>query len=299
MAELDLHWLRVFLEVYDTRSVTAGAERLGIAQANASVILGKLRRHFDDRLFSRTSRGMESTPRAEAIYPAIREALATLETARSFGGLFDASTARRKFRLCITDISEVVLLPRLLNHLRGIAPGMSLDIEKISGDSASRLEAGDVDLAIGFIPSLKKGFRQQTLFKQDFVCLAASAHPRIRGRVGLRSFAAEGHIVVTSSGTGHSIVEKVLGQRRVQRTVVLSLPSFLGVARIVAQTELLVIVPRLLGETLAMQEPIQVISPPLPLPAYDVKQHWHDRFHADAPNVWLRRTMAQLFAGGN
>ena len=299
MAELDLHWLRVFLEVYDTRSVTAGAERLGIAQANASVILGKLRRHFDDRLFSRTSRGMEPTPRAEAIYPAIREALATLETARSFGGLFDASTARRKFRLCITDISEVVLLPRLLNHLRGIAPGMSLDIEKISGDSASRLEAGDVDLAIGFIPSLKKGFRQQTLFKQDFVCLAASAHPRIRGRVGLRSFAAEGHIVVTSSGTGHSIVEKVLGQRRVQRTVVLSLPSFLGVARIVAQTELLVIVPRLLGETLAMQEPIQVISPPLPLPAYDVKQHWHDRFHADAPNVWLRRTMAQLFAGGN
>jgi len=26
-----------------------------------------------------------------------------------------------------------------------------------------------------------------------------------------------------------------------------------------------------------------------------VKQHWHERFHADAGNAWLRRTVAQLF----
>ena len=297
MAELDIHWLRVFLEVHDTQSVTAGAERLGIAQANASIILGKLRRHYGDRLFSRTSRGMEPTPKAMAIVPAIREALLQLESTRGSRDMFDPATAQRKFRLCITDISEVVLLPRLLNQLRRIAPRISLDIDKISRDSPRQLESGDVDLAIGFVPTLKKGFRQQTLFKQDFVCLAADPHPRIRGRVTLRSFAAEGHIVVTSSGTGHSIVEKVLARRRVRRSVALQLPSFLGVARIVAQTELLVIVPRLLGETLATQEPIQVMSPPLALPTYDVRQHWHDRFHADPANLWLRRTIAELFAG--
>ena len=76
----------------------------------------------------------------------------------------------------------------------------------------------------------------------------------------------------------------------------LRVPSFLGVARIVAQTELLVIVPRLLGDTLASQEPVQLLEPPVVLPSYKVKQHWHERFHADAGNVWLRRTMAELFA---
>ena len=75
----------------------------------------------------------------------------------------------------------------------------------------------------------------------------------------------------------------------------LRLSSFLGVARVVAQTELLVIVPSRLGAALASQEPVQVLTPATPLPTFQVKQHWHERFHADAGNVWLRRTMAELF----
>jgi DNA-binding transcriptional LysR family regulator len=296
MSKLDLQWLEVFVGVYSTQSVSLAAERLGIAQAHASVILGKLRRHFDDRLFSRTSRGMEPTPKAEAIYPDVREALARMENARGTRGLFEPATTERKFRIAITDISEVVLLPRLLNHLRRTAPRLSLGIEKISVESARQLESGDVDLAVGFVPSLEAGFYQQTLFSQDFVCLAARRHPRIQARAGRRAFVGEGHIVVTSSGTGHSIVEKVLAQKNIRRAVVLQLPSFLGVARIVAQTELLVIVPRLLGETFATQEPVQILAPPVALPPYKVKQHWHERFHADAGSVWLRRTIAELFS---
>jgi DNA-binding transcriptional LysR family regulator len=66
------------------------------------------------------------------------------------------------------------------------------------------------------------------------------------------------------------------------------------VARIVAQTELLVIVPRVLGETLALQEPVRLLPPPVPLPSYAVKQHWHERFNQDAGNVWLRRCVAEV-----
>ena len=80
------------------------------------------------------------------------------------------------------------------------------------------------------------------------------------------------------------------------RRVVLRVPTFPGVARIVAQTELLVIVPRLLGNALASQEQVQLLEPPVPLPKYKVKQHWHERFNADAGNMWLRKVMAQLFS---
>ena len=103
--------------------------------------------------------------------------------------------------------------------------------------------------------------------------------------------------MVTSSATGHSVVDKVLARHKAARRVVLRVPSFLGVARIVEQTEFLVIVPRLLGNTLAAQERVQVLEPPWPLPPYQVKQHWHERFNADAGNIWLRRTMATLFSG--
>ena len=49
MAKLDLEWLNVFVEVYKTQSVSRAAERLDMAQANASIALNKLRRHFGDR----------------------------------------------------------------------------------------------------------------------------------------------------------------------------------------------------------------------------------------------------------
>jgi len=49
---------------------------------------------------------------------------------------------------------------------------------------------------------------------------------------------------------------------------------------------------------LATQEPVQLLEPPFELPSYAVKQHWHERFHADAGNAWLRRTLAQLFNEG-
>jgi DNA-binding transcriptional LysR family regulator len=78
---------------------------------------------------------------------------------------------------------------------------------------------------------------------------------------------------------------------------VLRVPSYLGVARIVAQTEFLVIVPRQLGSALAQQENVKVLEPPILLPSYKVKQHWHERYNQDAGNVWLRKTMASLFSG--
>ena len=299
MAKLDLDWLSVFVEIYKTQSVSRAAQALGMEQASASIALNKLRRHFDDPLFCRTSAGMSPTTRAQTIYPDLLEALQRLEKSRGTSGAFLPQESKREFRICMTDISEIVLLPRLINHLQTIAPGLVIAGEKISPDSRRRLESGDVDLAVGFTPDLEAGFYQQALFAQDFVCLASSDHPRIGATLTLKAFLAEGHIQVIASGTGHSIVDKVLAQNKVERRIVLRVPSFLGVARIVAQTEFLVIVPRQLGNALAQQERVKVLEPPFPflLPSYKVKQHWHERYNLDAANMWLRKTMDSLFSG--
>jgi DNA-binding transcriptional LysR family regulator len=294
MAKLDIDWLNVFIEVYKTRSVSIAAGRLSMAQANASIALNKLRRHFDDRLFCRTSRGMEPTPYAQQIYP---EVLASVERLARLGGKresFDPGSADRHFRICMTDISQIVLLPTLVNHLRRVAPGVVIEAEHISTETPRRLESGEIDLAVGFIPHLEAGFYQQVLFEQDFVCLVANDHPRLQGKLSKQAFLAEGHIMVTTSGTGHAIVDKVLGQQGYERKIVLKVSSFLGVARLVARTELLVIVPRRLGEALAQQERVRALDPPVSLPTFAVKQHWHERFHADAGNAWLRKTLAEL-----
>ncbi|WP_194726434.1 LysR family transcriptional regulator [Noviherbaspirillum malthae] len=295
MAKFDLEWLLVFDGIFKTRSVSRTAEHLGLAQATVSVALNKLRLHFNDKLFIRTSQGMEPTPRAQALYPQLASVLETLELARDAPTEFVPLEARRAFRLCITDISEIVILPRLMNHLRQVAPKVSIVAEKITPESPKHLESGEVDMAIGFMPHLEAGFYQKTLFTQNFVCLAAKNHPRVGLKLTKEAFLSEMHIQVTTSGTGHSIVDKTLAMHGVHREVVLHLSSFLGVARVVAQTELLVIVPKMLGITMQMQEQVRILDVPFDLPSYAVKQHWHDRFHADPGNIWLRRTIAELF----
>lgn len=294
MAKLDLDWLNVFVEVYRTQSVTRAAERLALPQSNASVALNNLRRYYGDRLFSRTARGMEPTALAQAIYPEVQEVVARL--GRLSGGrvMFEPATVQRAFRISMTDISEIVVLPPLVNHLRRHAPGVQIESERSNAETARRLEAGEADLAIGFLPHLESGFYQQLLFKQDFVVLAGARHPRIKGALTRQSFLAEGHISVTTSGTGHAIVDKVLARQKMDRRIALRVPSFLGVARLVATTELLAIVPRKLGESLPASEGIRMLEPPVALPPFAVKQHWHERFHADAGNAWLRATLAQL-----
>jgi DNA-binding transcriptional LysR family regulator len=296
MPKLNLEWLSVFDEIYKTGSVSRAAERLEIAQATASVALNKLRTHFGDKLFSRTSKGMEPTPFAQQIYAELREAMSLLEKASAPRRPFNPAQEERTFRIAMTDISEVVMLPTLVNHLRKIAPRVNIEAEMISTDSPRRLETGEVDLAVGFMPHLESGFYQQTLFTQNFVCMVAKNHPRIKNTLTKNAFLKEGHVVVASSGTGHRIIDQLMEQMHIERDVVLRVPTFLGVARIVAQTELLVVVPNLLGEAFAEQEQVKLLPPPVALPSFEVKQHWHDRYHANPGNAWLRQTLASLFS---
>ena len=299
MSRFDIELLFIFDEIYKSRNVTRAAENLGLPQSTVSIGLGKLRTHFGDRLFSRTSKGMEPTPRAQNAVQDVRAAIAAWQHALADQPVFDPAASTREFAICMTDISEIVLLPTLLNHLQQTGPGITLDVSKIATDTPARLEGGEVDLAVGFMPHLESGFYQQKLFDQHFVCLVASGHPRIRDTITVEAFLAEGHIEVKSSGTGHSIVEKVLAAAGVQRRIVLKLPSFLGVSRIVAETEYIVTVPYRYALQMQDHEAFRILPLPVALPSFSVKQHWHERYHQDASNRWLRQTMAQLFGAGD
>ncbi|WP_313706815.1 LysR family transcriptional regulator [Massilia sp.] len=296
MKRFDLELLLVFDEIYKTKNVTRAADNLGLPQSTVSLGLARLREHFDDRLFSRTAKGMEPTPRAENAIEDVRCAIQAVQHALADQPVFDPAGSTREFRICMTDISEIVLVPRLLNYLREHGPGIRVDISKISPDSPLELADGRVDLAVGFMPHLEAGFYQQVLFDQHFVCLVSNRHPRIQDKLSLEALRREDHVQVRSSGTGHAIVDKTLAREGIERRVVLQLPSFLGVARIVAQTELLAIVPYRYGASMAGSEDIRMLPVPVELPSFQVKQHWHERYHADASNRWLRQAIADLFA---
>ena len=164
-------------------------------------------------------------------------------------------------------------------------------------DTARLLESGEADLAVGFVPQLEAGFHQQSLFVQNFVCMLARDHPRIGDSLGLAEFEAEDHAVISSSGAAPSILEREIARQGITRRVVLKIPSFLGAAFVIEHTDLLLTVPRRLGDVLQGRGAFRFLPVPFPLPEYEVKQHWHERYHHDEGNRWLRRLVSRLLAG--
>ena len=291
---LDVKQLRLFDLLYSTRSVTRAAEQLGQSQPTVSIWLGKLRQLLHDPLFVRTPEGMLPTPRAEALIGTARAALDALRELTAVPPAFDAATADRRFRICMTDASHVTLLPRLLAHVRAQAPTVRLEAARIDGGTAQALMSGEADLAVGFVPWLEAGFYQQALFPQDWVCLCNARHPRIGASLTKRHYKDEAHIGIVG-GTGAQQIEATLREERIERRVLLELPGFLGLGAIVSTTDLLATLPRHIGETLARVNGLAVHPCPVPVPAFTVKQHWHARYHQDPGNRWLRGVLASLF----
>jgi DNA-binding transcriptional LysR family regulator len=292
---VDLKLLAVFDEVYKTRSVSRAGENLDIAQSSISIALGRLRHHFGDPLFVRTSEGMQPTPYATSLVAPVRQALDLLRDLTRQRATFDPAKVERTFRICMTDITHLVLLPALINRLHDIAPNIAVEITHISGQTSKMLESGEADLAVGFVPQLEAGFYQQKLFEQDFSCVVRREHPRVHTRLTPAMFRRENHVLVTAAGTGQNLVEEALERLGVQRNVALRLPNYLGIGGLVASTDLMVTVPRRVAETLARIADVKLLPPPYELPMFAIKQHWHERYQQDPANRWLRSVISDLF----
>jgi len=296
MHSIDIRLLSVFDEVYKTRSVTAAAAALDLGQPAVSVALSKLRHHFDDPLFVRTSSGMEPTPFGEGLVRPVRAVLEALDTVLGHRNDFDPATSQRTFRICMTDITQLVLLPRLWETLRVAAPGIHIEIVPLTADIARMLEGGEADLAIGLMPQLEAGFYQNVLFRQSFVCLVSSDHPRIRDELTLQHFASENHAVISSSGAAPLLIDQEIARLGIQRKISLKIPNFIGAALVVEHTDLIITIPQRLATVLRGRGALRSFAVPFQLPQYDVKQHWHERFHNDPGTRWLRRVITDLLA---
>ncbi|MFT3718928.1 LysR family transcriptional regulator [Pseudorhodoferax sp.] len=298
MADLDLLDTRQLLLIdllHSTGSVTRTAERLGQTQPTVSIWLARLREQLGDPLFVRTPQGMLPTPRVEALIGTVRSVLAGLRTLSEPPAAFDPASAQRSFRIFMTDASHITLLPQLFAQVRALAGGVTLEAVGIHAGMAAELEAGAADLALGLIPELEAGFYQQTLFDQDWICLAHAAHPRIRPRAfGLADYTREAHVGIVS-GTGAQLLESTVRRLGIERRLALQIPGFLGLPAILSTTDLVATLPRHIGETLAQGGGLRVLPCPVPIPGFSVRQHWHARFHQDPGNRWLRGVCAGLF----
>jgi DNA-binding transcriptional LysR family regulator len=140
---IDLRMLEVIRELHRTRSVSHAAQNLGLSQSAVSMSLARLRTHFTDPLFVRTSQGMEPTPYAADLITDLQRAADILESALGRRAHFDPQTSGRMFHLISTDIAQYTVLPPLIKIFAELAPSVRIDLNLLTDRTPRQLESGE------------------------------------------------------------------------------------------------------------------------------------------------------------
>ncbi|CAM5515143.1 LysR family transcriptional regulator [Eoetvoesiella caeni] len=295
---LDITTLRVFDTLIRTKHVTNTGMELGLSQPSVSFALNKLRTLTNDTLFVRTSQGMEPTPRAMKMSESIRLILNVMETEVFGQNTFDPLHSERSFTLCMSDIGEIVFLPQLIKLLDRAAPQVSIRTVSLPpNELENALMSGDVDLALGYYPDLTKAnFFQQLLFSDTFVCMMRKDHKLAGRKLTMDAFEAASHIVVRAEGRSEEIFERFLEQRKLQRRVKLVIPHFMSIPHLLLGTDLIVTVPHSCAVSVVRSGPLTMQTLPMKSPKFELKQHWHARYHRDETSRWLRKIVHEAFS---
>lgn len=302
MNKIDLNLLPIVIALYDESSVSRAAQVLGMSQPAVSMALRKLRVAYHDPLFVRVRNGITPTPRAHALVRAARPLVTELHASVLAEEHFNPGVSDRPFTFALSDVGEMVFLPRLLERLRTQAPNAAIrSVSMPPRQIAERLESGDIDLAIGYFPDLaRSSYFQQRLFTHAFACMLRANHPRRSRRLSLDDFLAMEHAVVRAEGRSQELFERFLERKRIRRRIALLTPHFLSLPMIIARSDLVTTVPHALGVYFSRLSPeLCLVRLPFDIAGFDLKQHWHRKYHGDSRNQWLRKQVAQLFNDDN
>lgn len=289
LSKVDLNLFIIFDAIYSEANLTRAGQIVGITQPAVSNALARLRETFNDPLFMRTAQGMVPTPMAQNIIGPVRQALQLLRVSVQESRTFNPAEATKTFRIGMTDLSEALLLPPLLQRLERLAPNIRIESTLARRrETTSELAAGRLDFAVDVPLNSDAQVRHVKLLEDRLVCAMRPEHPLSRQPLGLEQYLAAGHIHISSRRNGLGYVDLALGKIGRQRRIALRSPHYLMATRVVLGTDLLLTVP----ERFARQQALNVTELPLTgLPLLASHLYWHESTDQDPANRWMRKQL--------
>ncbi len=303
---LDLNLLRVFDAVMAERNLTRAAEQLAMTQPAVSNALRRLREALGDQLLVRSGAGMVPTPRADALWPEVRDALARLRELIA-PDKFDPAQSRRVFRLAMADVTAATLMPAVVQRIERANAQINLRLVPLtSRDPRPLLDRAECDLAVGYFPDVfaavaRDGelspLRRDQIYESEYVCVMSADHPLARpGALTLDAYCAAHHLLVSFSGRAHGFVDEALAAAGRQRRIMLTVNQFFTGARVVASSDLLTLLPRTFVPTTGFADRLAVRPLPIALERVSVESVWHARNRHDPALAWLRGVLVEAGA---
>lgn len=297
LTDIQLNQLLLVDALLDHASISEAAEKIGMSQSAASHSLARLRTEMNDPIFIRTANGMQPTPYGARLAESVKEALALLRGGLEQQPNFVPQTSTHMFTVIMSEVSQTLYLSKLVTRLAKEAPGTSVRIAPVPQKAPHlELESGEVDLAVGTFTHFIAGCRQKRVYREQYSCIARAGHPMFDEGMTHKAFSASSHVIVDPTGYVHEQLNPILKHNKLVRSATVHVPTFHSVPEVVANTDLIAVMPETLANFYATLLPLMVMPLPIAVPSYGVKMFWHERFHREPKNRWLREVFVDLYA---
>jgi DNA-binding transcriptional LysR family regulator len=180
----DLTDLRLFLHVTEAGSITAGAERSGLALASASARIRGMEEQAGVSLLERGRRGVEPTPAGMALLRHAR--LVTAQVQRMRGELGEyARGLKGHVRLFANTAAASVHLPEILAAFLSANPNVDIELdERPSPEVARAVVEEEADIGVAADHADLSGLEAKPFRTDRLVLVAPRGHPLAhRGRI--------------------------------------------------------------------------------------------------------------------
>lgn len=294
LRRLDLNLLPVFDAIYRHRSVRKAADELAMSTSALSHALSRLRTTLNDPLFYREGHRMCPSVYATQLAPSIASALKFLNQELTPQPEFDPASSTECLQIAITDFTAFCIFPALMHRLQRDAPGLRFELRYLPHSPAlNELLAGEMDLALGF--SAPEDIRHAELdeinwLEDDYVVISSAR----RAQLTFEDYLAARHVVVTPWNEKQGVLDSQLEKMGYARHIALKTPSMLGAPFIVAESDLLMALPRFAAQKLLPATDIRIFELPFEVPSFEVKIYSHQRSGKRGATDWLKRVLQAL-----
>lgn len=288
---VDLNLLVVFDALLSTRHVTRAAEQVGMSQPAMSNALRRLRLVFRDELLVRTPNGMQPTPRAVELVEPVRSVLRQIERVMEPDQSFDPRASARTFRIRLSDVLAVLVLPPFLDQFELHNSLVSMDIVHLPPDrTVDALERDELDIAVSFGLSHNATILSEPLLRDRMVGVMRRGHELAGKSPTFEEFLSAKHVRVSMSPTDLRFVDNVVIASGHRRIVSVNLPHWLVVPHLLRSTDFVSVMPERLFLALGGDD-LAKCELPFTSDAFEWSLYWHRRQDRNPAIRWLREQL--------
>ena len=288
VATLDLNLLVALDALLQEESVSHGGQKIGLSQPAMSHALGRLRALLGDPLLVRTGGRMQLTLRAQSMRHPVRDALERVHEVFVNDSFVPASSTRT-FRIFMSDYASNLLLSSISKAVQRSAPGIRIEVHPWRGLPADSPDSRRIpDAVVACQTRDLPGFYRQRLFTDRDVCVMRAGHRLHRRSFCLKTFLEAPHVAVAAVEFTADPVDTWLQELGHPRCVVVTVPHYIEALHLVAETELIAVIPEGLVRAYASTLNLVTKAVPLNVGTFDEYLLHSARTHADLGCSWLR-----------